>query len=255
LVFIKIYKTDFFVLQQIATIPFVGLIVGFLCGILVFIALTLKKYPDKKKWSLVLPATAGNTGYIGIPVALGIFGAAGSVRAIFYDISTTIIFLSLSAILIFKFGGEMKDSLKSLLRFPALWAIILAILFNFFNLPIGEIPDITLNYLAAATIPLIMISLGLSLKFKGIKKDILSTSSVAFVKLIISPILAFFVLGFMGFSSLDFSVGIMEAAMPSGLLMLVLAIEHDLDFELTANCIAISTVFSIITIPLLMGIL
>ncbi|MCL2157004.1 MAG: AEC family transporter [Methanobrevibacter sp.] len=255
MVFITIYKTDFSILQQIATLPLVGIIVGSLCGIFMYLVFTLKKFPEKKKWALILPVCVGNTGFFGFPVTLGIFGSEGLIRAIFYDVSTLIMFLSLSAILMFKFGGRIKDSLKSLFRFPSLWAVILGIMFNFLNLPIGEIFDISINYLAAATIPLIMISLGLSLQFKGIKEDLKSTSSVAFIKLIFSPILAIFILGFLGFSTLEYSVGIIEASMPCSMLMLVLAIEHDLDFKLTANCIVISTVFSILTIPLLMGIL
>jgi predicted permease len=164
-------------------------------------------------------------------------------------------FLSLSAILIFNFGGEIKDSVKSLLKFPILWGVILGILLNFLNISIGGVLDTTINYLAAAAVPLIMISLGLSLQFKGIQEGIKSTSLVAFFKLIISPILAVFMLGFLSFSGLEHSVGITEAAMPCSMLTLVLAIEHDLDFKLTANCIVISTVISLITVPILIGIL
>jgi len=255
MIFITIYKSDFLILQEIAMLPFVGVILGFSCGFFLYLIFTLKKYPEKKKWALILPVSIGNTGFLGFPVTLGVFGNDGLIRAIFYDISTLIMFLSLSTILIFKFGGKTKDSLNYLLRFPSLWAVLLGILLNFLNIPIGEILDISINYMATATVPLIMISLGLSLQFKGIKEDIKSTSSVTFIKLIVSPILAFFVLGFLGFSGLEYSVGILEASMPCSMLMLVLAIENDLDFNLTANCIVISTLFSLITIPFLMGIL
>jgi len=255
LIFITIYNTDFSILQSIATLPLVGVIVGSLCGIFLYLVLTLKKFPDAKKWALVLPVSIGNTGFFGFPVTLGVFGMEGLIRAIFYDIATLIMFLSLSTILIFKFGGEIKNSLKSLIKFPSLWAVILGILFSFLNISIGEILDISINYLAAATVPLIMMSLGLTLKFEGIKRELKLTTMVVFIKLIISPILAIFVLGFLGFSSLEYSVGIIEASMPCSMIMLVLAIEHDFDYNLTANCIVISTLFSLITIPLLMGIL
>ena len=255
LIFITIYKTDFSILLEIATLPLVGIIVGSISGIFMYLVLTLKKFPERKKWALILPVSIGNTGFFGFPVTLGVFGIEGLVRAIFYDIATLIMFLSISAILIFKFGGEIKNSLKSLFKFPSLWAVVLGILFNFFGIPIGEILDISINYLAAATIPLIMISLGLILQFKGIKRNIELTSLATFIKLIISPVLAVFILGFLGFSSLEYSVGIIEASMPCSMIMLVLAIEYKLDFQLTANCIVISTLFSLVTIPLLMGIL
>jgi len=254
MVFITIYNTNFLILQHIATLPLIGIIVSVFCGIFMYSVFTLKKYSEKKKWALILPASVGNTGFFGFPLTFGIFGNEGLIRAIFYDISTLIMFLSLSAILMFKFGGNIKDSLKSLFKFPSLWAIVLGILFNFLNVPIGEILDISINYLSAATIPLIMISLGLSIEFKGIKNDIKSTSWVVFTKLIVSPVLAIFALKFLGFSTLNYSIGIIEASMPCSMLMLVLSIEHDLDFKLTANCIAISTIFTLVTIPTLLKI-
>lgn len=255
MIFIALYKANFSILPQLVRMPLVGIIIGSCSGIFMYLLLTVKKYPKKKKWALILPVSLGNTAFLGFPVTLGVFGNEGLVRAIFYDISSLVMFLSLSTILMFNFGGKIKDSVKSLIRFPTLWAVIVGILFNFLNIPIGEVLDITINYLAAATIPLIMISLGLSLEFKGIKKGIKSTSLVAFIKLIISPILAFFILGVLGFSGLEHSVGIIEAAMPCSMLTLVLAIENDLDFKLTTNCIIISTIFSLLTIPVLMGIL
>jgi len=255
MIFITIYGADLHVLSQLVTMPLVGIIIGACSGIFVYLLLTLKKYPKKKKWALILPVSLGNTGFLGFPVTFGVFGSEGLVRAIFYDMSSLIMFLSLSAILMFNFGGKIIDSVKSLLRFPALWAVLVGLLFNFLNVSIGEILDITINYLASATIPLIMISLGLSLQFKGIEEGIKSTSLVAFFKLIVSPILAFFMLGLLGFSGFEHSVGIIEAAMPCSMLTLVLAIENDLDFKLTANCIVISTIVSLITIPLIMGFL
>ncbi len=255
MVFITIYNVNFSILPKLITMPLVGLTIGTCSGLLTYIILTIKKYPKKKKWALILPVSLGNTAFLGFPVTLGVFGSEGLVRAIFYDISSLVMFLSLSAILMFKFGGELKDAIKSLFSFPALWAVLIGILFNFLNIPIGEIFDIAINYLAAATIPLIMLSLGLSLQFKGIKEGIKSTSFVSFIKLIIAPIFAFFLLGFLGFSGLEHAVGITEAAMPCSMLTLVLAIDHDLDFKLTTNCIIISVIFSLISIPVLLGIL
>ncbi|MDR2966319.1 MAG: AEC family transporter [Methanobacteriaceae archaeon] len=64
MVFITVYKTDFLILQDIAAMPLVGIIVGFSCGIFMYIIFTLKKYPEKKKWALILPASVGNTGFL-----------------------------------------------------------------------------------------------------------------------------------------------------------------------------------------------
>ena len=54
---------------------------------------------------------------------------------------------------------------------------------------------------------------------------------------------------------LERQVTIIEAAMPSAMLSLVLAITYDLDIKTAAACIFASTILSLITIPLILLIL
>ena len=46
-----------------------------------------------------------------------------------------------------------------------------------------------------------------------------------------------------------------SAAMPSGMMSLLLSITYKLDYELTSDCILINTVISLITLPLIIMII
>ena len=98
---------------------------------------------------------------------------------------------------------------------------------------------------------MIMLALGLSLEFKGIKEYLGVASFVTVLKLVISPLIALIIVGLMGFTGLDRTVTIVEAGMPSAMLSLALAITYDLDIKVTAACIFLSTALSMISITVL----
>ncbi|MDR0901072.1 MAG: AEC family transporter [Methanobrevibacter sp.] len=255
LIFSSLYLADLSIIADLAILPLIGIIVGFSCGLIAYIILTLKKYPKKKKWSILLPIILGNTAFLGFPLILGVFGSEGLIRAIFYDMASLITFLSLSIILIFNFDGKFKDAIKRVLSFPILWAVILGLILNFLSIPIGDLAITIIDYLAAAAIPLIMISLGLSLHFEGFKYHLKIATIATIIKLMIGPIIAMSIAILFGLTGMEFTIAIVEAGMPSGMLTLVLAIDHDLDFRLTADCALITTVFSLITLPIIMALL
>ena len=196
------------------------LITSLIVGVLTYLLLNFLGWDKRKIWSLVIVVVLGNTGFLGYPITQGIFGNAGMIRAVFCDISTSIIFVVLSFILILIFDGEIKVAIRKIVTFLPLWSIILGITFNIFSIPITSVGSTVVTYLAGATIPLIMISLGLSLKIDGLK------------------------------TGFEHTIGFIEAAMSSAMLGLVLAVTYRLDWELTSDCIFTSTVFSLVTIPI-----
>ena len=137
--------------------------------------------------------------------------------------------------------------------FPSLWSVILGLIFNFLNIPIGSVLDNTISYLGQGAIPLIMITLGLSIDFSALKR---SKSMIVFtsaMKLMILPAITFLIAKMLGIVDLQFKVLIIESAMPSAMLALLLAITYDLDYELTSDCIFINTVISLITLPIIIS--
>ncbi|WP_414469909.1 AEC family transporter [Methanobacterium sp. ACI-7] len=252
LIFIALYDIDISILPVIAPIPLICIAVGILSGLVAYIFAKIKKYPQKTTWSIMLTSSMFNSGFLGYPFVLGVFGDDGLVRAVFYDLGSMMLFILFGVILLLIYGGKYTTILKRALIFPPLWAVALAIILNYINFEIGPLILNTLDYLSGAAIPLIMISLGLSLEFRGIKENVHAVFSVSIIKLIIAPAIASVIVLLLGIGGLERQVTIIEAAMPSAMLSLVLAITYDLDIKTAASCIFTSTILSLTTIPLVL---
>lgn len=251
MIFSALYSADLSLLPKLGTLPFIILASSFITGIISYFILKRLKLPDIQLWSVLVTVMIANTAFMGYPINLGIYGHEGFLRAIFCDIATLITFLLLSFVLVLKFGGSVRTAVKKIVFFPSLWAIVLGIILNLLNIPIGPVLDNTIGYLGDGAIPLIMLSLGISIDLAGIKRSKAMIIFTSIMKLAFFPLMAFLIVSFLGFSGLDFKVSIIEAAMPSGMMSLILAISYKLDYELTSDCILINTVISLVTLPLI----
>ena len=255
LIFLAMFNADLSNLKVLLPITLICIITGSLCGLLVYFFSRARGYSKKTRWTLVGSSTLFNSGFLGYPVVLGIFGATGLVRAVFFDMGSTILFLCLGILFILIFGGKYSSIIRRTLLFPPLWGIILGILANILHLNPGFISLNVLKYLSGAAIPLIMISLGLSLEAGDIKNYFGAASFVTLTRLIISPIIAIFYGYILGLHGLEGTVTVVEAGMPSAMLSLVLAASYDLDVNAAAACIFLSTVVSMITLPILISLI
>ena len=250
MIFNALYSADVSLLPTLSILTVYMLITSLIVGILTYSLLKILGWDRKKIWSFMVVVVLGNTGFLGYPITQGIFGNAGLIRAVFCDVSTSIIFVVLSFILILLFGGTMKTAVKKILTFMPLWAIVLGILFNIFHIPITSVGSTVVGYLAGATIPLIMISLGLSLNIRGLTNHLKEVSLASILKLVIYPLIALGVLSLLHVTGFNHTIGFIEATMSSAMLGLVIAITYKLDWELTSDCIFTTTLFSLVTIPI-----
>jgi auxin efflux carrier (AEC) len=251
LIFLAMFNADLSNIKILLPITLICIITGILCGLLVYLFSRARGYSKKTKWALVGTSTLFNSGFLGYPVVLGVFGATGLVRAVFYDMGSTILFLCLGILFILIFGGKYTSIIRRTLLFPPLWGILLGILANIMHINPGFIPLNVLKYLSGAAIPIIMISLGLSLEVGGLRYYFGAATFVTIIRLMISPLIAIFMVYILGLHGLEGAVTVVEAGMPSAMLSLVLAASYDLDINAAAACIFMSTVISMVTLPIL----
>lgn len=251
LIFLAMSRADLSGIATLGTITLICLMVGLVCGVIAYIFAHLMNYSKKTKWTLVTTSAMLNSGFMGYPVVLGVFGGAGMVSAVFYDIGSVIIFISFGLLLILAYGCKFQDILRESVFFPSIIAITLGILANLLNMPLGNIVPNILDYLSGAAIPLIMLSLGLSLEFKEVKERFNLASFVTVIRLVISPLIAIALATILGLSGLNYSVAVVQAGMPSGMLTMVLAIAYNLDVKVTAACVFLSTALSMVSLTVL----
>lgn len=202
--------------------------------------------------AFILVAVFGNTAYIGYPVASALLGDAGLVRAIFSDLfGNTAAIITLGALVASHYGEhELKvNPLREILTFPPFIALALALVLR--SVPVPEMVGSWLGALGKLVVPLIMISVGLSLRPKSVGEHLSKIAAIAGVKLVVLPLLALAIGTLLTHDVSTLRIAVLEAGVPSMMFTLVFGMRFKLDIDLIASAILVTTVGAIVTIPLL----
>lgn len=243
------------ILSDMLFLPILGIATSILLLVPAYVYCRVRGYDEKTTWTILIASSIMNTGFIGFPVCLGVFGEAGFLNAVFYDLSTSAMVVAYGVILAKKFAGNSREVIKNTATFMPLWAVIFGLIFNVFNMPLGYVLDNILNYLSGATIPLIMLALGLSLDFGNVGDNFTDSIVVAIIKLVMAPLIIFALMMLLGIRGLAFNVAILEAGMSTAGNALVLAITYDLDKNLMGSVIFTNVVLSVFTLTLIISLL
>lgn len=225
-----------------------GIIV--ICLAAAFVIGKLIKLPNSLLGSFLLVAAMGNTGYLGFPLTIGLLGQSNLIRAVFFDFGTVTMMFTAGIFIAKELGdADGKTSVfRDFITFPSVIALVVGLIFNPFHLPLFL--DTTLNYLSLATVPLIMLTVGLTLEGKGLGKYALPLAGVLIIKLLMSPLAALAAAKAGGLASASLQVIVLEASMPAAMLSLVVGLRHKLDTEFISLAIVVSIIVSFVSIPL-----
>lgn len=243
-------------LPQFLKLPVLIFLTFVICGFIGYLIGRLLKLNKESLGGLILVCALGNTGFLGYPVIYGFYGTEGLTRAIFCDIGSVFASLLFGTYVGLKFGNENSNNsiIYELLKFPPLITGILSIVLVFFGFNVDSFPGFTiktLGYLSNATIPLIMLSLGLSLSPKSARFGAIYGVIASMVRMGIAPLLVFALSTIFLIDGLEKNVLILESAMPSAMMSLVFAVMYELDVKLVASACFITTVVSLFILPLI----
>jgi predicted permease len=237
-------------LAWIAAVAWIGFIV---LALLAWGMTRLLSLPRIVAGGFILAAALGNTGYIGYPIAQAFLGDTGLVRAIFYDVFGTVSALLFVGLWIAQRMGSAEEEriniLKEVLSFPAVLAVFAGLLLRPF--PIPEVVSGGLDALATLVVPLIMISVGLSLRPGAIREYAVPLALVAGTRLIVAPLLALAAASLLLGDAEAVRLAVLSASTPTMMLTLVVGGRFGLDTDFIASAILVTTVASIVTIPLM----
>lgn len=236
-------------------LPILGIATSMILLAIAYIYCRARNYPKKTAWTIMIASSIMNTGFIGFPVSLGVFGNEGFLNALFFDLSTSTMIVIYGVILAKEFGGDKREVIRNTVTFIPLWAVIFGLVFNLFNIPLTYVIENILNYFAQATIPLIMLAIGLSLDYRNIK-DYLSDSIVVSVfKLALAPAIMLMLLLLLNIRGMAFNIAILEAGMSTAGNSLVLAVQYDLDKDMMSSLIFTTVVLSVFTLTIIISLL
>ena len=216
---------------------------------------TLFKFEHKRLGAMILAAAFPNLTYLGLPVLEQTFGSWARSVAIQMDLFAEAPFLFTIGIMIVRHYG-VDDSVKpkstlSFLNAPPFWAAAMAVLLNLNGFIAPDWLSGALQKLSAAVVPLMLFSLGLALSWKAIKiRNIPYVLPVVLIKILIMPLFAAIIANYLPMPGQFKAAAVMDMAMPSMVLGVVFCDRYKLDSALYAMTVTVTTLLSLITLPL-----
>ncbi len=198
----------------------------------------------------------GNTGFMGFPVITALFGEDAIFIAAIFLIPFFLASYSIGIIQIKGRQGEGKLSFGFLLN-PAIVATVVGVVLFFLRLPIpGEIMD-ACSGLAGILIPLSMVAIGANIGMRKISELWADWRMyvLSLIKLIVCPVLMFFVCRLFVSNEVYLGIMVVSAAMPCAVLASMFATEYGTHIHEASRGVFITTLLSLFTIPAVMHIL
>lgn len=240
---------DMSVLVKFAVILLFATIAQFIC---MFLSRVLYKNVEERKKKVLQYATVcSNSGFMGIPVVEGVFGAEGLMYGSVCLIPQRIVMWT-AGISCFTEAGNKKDAIKRVIVHPCIIAVYIGLALMLFQIQLPDFMDKTLKSVGNCTTSVSMILIGAILgEIKGFK-SIFSKTLFFYtgVRLFLIPLLVLIACKLGGVNSLSTGIEVLISGMPAGSTTAILASKYNGDYIFAGKCIVVTTVLSIITIPL-----
>lgn len=192
-----------------------------------------------------------NLGFMGFPLISAMFGKEALIYGTLFLIPYNVIIYTYGIRAISKEGEKEGLRLRRLLNVGVL-ASLLSLLIYSLRLPVPAFAVMTITHLSGLTAPLSMMVIGASLAeipLKGLFSN-LRLLCFAALRLVLVPVCILLPLRQLGLNPQLFGVCLIMLTTPVGSMTAMLAQEYDGDTELTTRGVALTSLLSVLTIPL-----
>lgn len=214
----------------------------------------LFKYDGKRFAIHVCLSAFGNVIFLGYPLIEGVFGSEGIFFAAFYAMVNDMLVWTLGIYILSK--GKGKGDLKRILN-PNSISFLIGLLILILGIKPGGIVFDAAAQIGAATMPLSMLFIGATLAGTRLKA-LISRASVFIIvilKMCLAPFGALWLMRLVGWERWGIPTMVpliitLQVAMPAQTVLAIVARDVDADIEYAASCIFVTTIFALITLPL-----
>ena len=239
--------------EEIGTIVLFVLLLHFCLFGLAWLGTRVLGWELDARVAATLALSNNNTGSYGLSVLLFAFGEQGFALGVVYMLAL-LIFQTLFGVGIasWRTGASVRGLLLNILKVPWFHALALSLLFRGTGVQLPEWLLSPIELVAHTAIPIFLLILGIQLaqvKFDGV---LARAGSIALVKLLFPPLLAFGLTIAFGVGGLLRAVLLIEASMPTAINSLILAIQYQRRPDLVASVVLLTTAGSVLTVGLLL---
>lgn len=226
--------------------------------IIVSIWSLIMKYNTKERCAMILSSCFMNNGNYGTPVILVFFGSLGFDLAVIMMVLQQFVMSTLGIYYAAKGSSyqdvvSQKEVLLKVVRMPVAYGAFLGIIFQLCHISLSTSIFTSISMIGDSSIVIIMIILGMQLARLQITQ--LDYPKIAFAllnKMVLAPLVALAIVYFMPIDYTYKQILIVLAAMPTAANTTLLSVQFDTKPELVSSATFISTILSLVTLPIIL---
>jgi hypothetical protein len=203
----------------------------------------------------LLAAMFVNAGNYGLGVTKLAFGEAAEARAVIYFVSSSILIYTLGTLIASGFKGGWRGALKHLLTLPQVYALLAVFIIRATGWQVPEPIMEGLTLPARATIPVMLLLLGMQLAKSSIGQYWKAASAGTALRLVVAPFIAVGLAALLNLSGPARQAGILEASMPTAVISTLIANEYEAEPQLVTATVLLSTLLSPISLSIIIALL
>lgn len=254
LVFVSLLESDMSGGETAQIFLFVALMV-LVMGALAWVTGRALRLTPPQLIGFLLAAMFVNAGNYGLGVTRLAFGAEAEARAVIYFVSSSILIYTLGTLIATGFRGGWLGALKHLLTLPQVYALIAVFVIRAAGWQVPAPVMEALELPARATIPLMILLLGMQLAQATIGDYWKAASAGAVLRLAIAPFVAVGFAALLNLSGPARQAGILEASMPTAVVSTLIANEYEAEPQLVTSAVLLSTLLSPISLSIIIALL
>ena len=220
-----------------------------------YISVKILKYKDPEASVFRFMLIFSNVGYMGYPIIKVIYGDLGVFYTALFNIIFNVLLWSLGVVLMAKDNGKRADDVNyfKILTNPGILAVFIGFSLFLLSIKINYIVFETLNLLGETTVPLSMLLIGSMLAEVPIKEIFSDTRLlvISFLRLIAIPALVWICFYILGLRGILLGIPVLVTAMPAAANTAVFATIYETEPQLASKGVFITTLLSMVTIPLI----
>ena len=223
--------------------------VGFNAVSVFFSAILYKKQEVNRQKSLKYGTIISNSGFLGNPMVEGIYGSEGLLYAALFMLPVRIVMWTIGIAVFLK--GRKEKLWKNVLTHPCIVAIYVGVIVMVCGIQFPTFVEKTIVGISGCNTPLSMMLIGMMLaevKPKGLidKTMVFYTA----IRLLVIPAVVFAIIAFLPIDGMLRGITVIMAGMPAPITTALLSAKYGGDEKYATGMVFLSTISSLITLPI-----
>lgn len=240
---------DLSIMRACGLLLVVGIVMQFFC--LFLNRFLFNGFGEQQKKVLQYCTIVSNGGFLGNPVAEGVYGSLGLLYASIFLIPMRVVMWSAGTSYFVAGASDKKKVLHNILTHPCLVAVYIGLFLMFTQIHVPEVLASTVKSIGGCNSAITMFIIGTILADVDVR-TIINRTTVGFsiFRLVLLPAAALALSHALGLDPVASGVAVIMTGMPAGATAAIFAARYGSDAEFATKCVVLSTLLSMVTIPM-----